>query len=107
MLDFLVFDSFEGLPEEANTEACSWKAKDYKCDIKDTHNFLTESGVDWSRVYLIKGWYTNTLNSTVVNRRGISKACIIMIDCDLYSSSLQALRFCRPLIKEEAIIFLR
>ena len=34
--------------------------------------------------------------------RGLS---VIMIDCDLYTSAKQALDFCAPLIKREAVVF--
>jgi hypothetical protein len=41
----------------------------------------------------------------VVEEHDIEKASLIMIDCDIYSSSKQALDFCAPLIKDKSIIF--
>ncbi|MHC4888425.1 MAG: TylF/MycF/NovP-related O-methyltransferase, partial [Planctomycetota bacterium] len=102
---FFGFDSFEGYPDEALTNDGPWKPKQDNCDIKLTRKFLTEKGVDWNRVFLVKGWFSDTLSEEVVERHNISKASIINIDCDLYSSALQALRFCAPLILDEAIIF--
>ncbi|MHC4177692.1 MAG: TylF/MycF/NovP-related O-methyltransferase [Planctomycetota bacterium] len=99
------FDSFEGLPETALTDDGPWKPKQYACDIEISRQFLTEKGIDWNRVFLIKGWFSDTLNPAVVESYGIRKASIIMVDCDLYSSALQALRFGAPLILDEAIIF--
>lgn len=100
------FDSFEGLPElAANEDENIWMSKQFKCDINFTREFLDSQNVDLNRVTLIKGWFSDTLNEENIHKNKIEKASIIMIDCDLYSSSLEALRFCEPLIKDEAVIF--
>lgn len=100
------FDSFEGLPEQAADEDENiWMSKQFKCDINFTREFLSSQDVDLNRVTLIKGWFSETLNIETIRKNKIEKASIIMIDCDLYSSSLEALRFCEPLIKDEAIVF--
>ena len=100
------FDSFEGMPDAADTEDDgSWYAGQFKSDYKFTKEFLTQQGVQWNRVFLIKGWFTETLNPQLIEQHSITKASVIMIDCDLYSSTKLALDFCAPLIQERAIIF--
>lgn len=99
------FDSFEGLPSRAAKEDENvWMSKQFKCDIEFTREFLNSKNVNWKQVKLIKGWFSETLNEKFIQDNNIKKASIIMIDCDLYSSSLDALRFCEPLIRDEAII---
>jgi O-methyltransferase len=101
------FDSFEGLPVGIGTEYdfLPWKPGQYRADYDFTVEKLRRAGVDWARTFLIKGWFSEVLNDALVAHYGISKASIIMIDCDLYSSSKQALDFCAPLIRDRALIF--
>lgn len=40
-----------------------------------------------SRTALIKGWYSETLTPTLKQTHKITKASLINIDCDLYSSA--------------------
>ena len=57
------------------------------------------------RVTLVKGFYSETLSADAAERLEITKASLIMIDCDLYSSAKQALDFCAPLIGDVAVVF--
>jgi O-methyltransferase len=100
------FDSFEGLPEIAQTEdAGAWTPGQFRYDIENTKAFLDHEGVDWDRLVLVKGWFSETLNSELVRRHQIARASLIMIDCDLYLSAKEALDFCAPLIRDGAVIF--
>lgn len=99
------FDSFAGLPETAEQESDGlWSGGSFQIDYAFTKNWLTQQGVDWRRVFLIAGWYHETLTQKVIDEYKLTKASVIMIDCDLYSSALEALKFCAPLIHERAVI---
>ena len=95
------FDSFEGLPDDTEGE---WEEGLYSADYQRVKDHIKSSGVDCSRVILIKGFYENSLNDEVLKQYNLKKASLIMIDCDLYSSSKEALNFCVPLILDETII---
>jgi O-methyltransferase len=100
------FDSFEGLPEGAQTEdGGAWVPGEFRYDVERTTAFLDDEGADWNRVALVKGWFSDTLNDELIRRHGLVKASLIMIDCDLYSSAKAALDFCAPLIRDGAVIF--
>jgi O-methyltransferase len=100
------FDSFQGFPDAAkDDDGGAWAPGDYKFDYNSTRRFLTMSGVDWSRVFLEKGWFNDTLTDDLLKKHEIHKASLIMMDCDLYTSSRDALRFCAPLIRDSAVIF--
>jgi len=100
------FDSFEGFPDIAKyDDGGAWQPGDFRFDYKSTRKFLTLSGVDWGRVFLTKGFFSDTLKSDLIRRHRINKASLIMVDCDLYTSSKEALNFCAPLIKDHAVIF--
>lgn len=99
------FDSFQGLPPEAAEEdEGRWEPGRCHSPLEFTTAVLASEGVDWQRVSLVPGWFQETLTSETRNALGLSKASVIMIDCDLYSSSKQALEFCAPLIEDEALI---
>ena len=100
------FDSFEGLPENAKLEGShKFIPGAFKSSIEKTKGFLSANGVDWNRTFLIKGWYSDTLTEDLKRKHNITKASIIMIDVDIYSSSKEALEFCKSLIKDTSIIF--
>jgi predicted O-methyltransferase YrrM len=99
------FDSFQGLPPEAALEdEGRWEPGRCHSPLEFTTAVLASEGVDWRRVSLVPGWYSDTLKPETRQTLGIGKASVIMIDCDLYSSSKQALEFCAPLIEDEALI---
>jgi hypothetical protein len=101
------FDSFQGLPKDAATEVGGgvWRPGEFRMDEKFTRQFLTDQGVDWTRVRLVKGWFSDSLNAATLQRHGIRKASLIMVDCDIYSSSKTVLDFCEPLIVDRAVVF--
>jgi O-methyltransferase len=99
------FDSFEGLPETARTEEDGyWRPGMYRADIEVTQERLTAAGVDWNRVRLVKGWFDETLDRARIPEYGIGEASVVMVDCDLYSSTKTALDFCEPLLAQESIL---
>jgi O-methyltransferase len=97
------FDSFEGLPESANED--EWEPGTYQMDEGYARGWLTRRGIDWQRVVLVKGWFSDTLNQDLIDSHSIRKASVIMIDCDAYQSAKEALWFCAPLINERAVVF--
>jgi O-methyltransferase len=97
------FDSFEGLPDGSQSEG--WQPGDFRSTERATRRHLAAQGVDMERVRLVKGWFSDTLTDQTRRDLPLTTASIIMIDCDTHSASLQALRFCQPLIGDEAVIF--
>lgn len=105
---FFGFDSFEGLPDAARTDDGGyWSPRMFTSDIRMTRRFLTRAGIDCERdVTLVKGWFHETLNNDLVERHGLRKTSVIMIDCDMYLSAKQALDFSGPLIRDQAMVIL-
>lgn len=96
------FDSFEGLPPGADEGG--WRPGDFKSSFEYTQAVLSLSGIDWSRVVLVRGWFEDTLNADLARHHRIEKAGVVMIDCDLYTAAREALDFCKPLIKDKTIM---
>jgi O-methyltransferase len=99
------FDSFEGLPPAAENEAGSWTAGDMKSNREFVLSRLADHDVEMERVFLVQGWFEETLDEKLSRHFGLTKASVIMIDCDLYSSAKTALTFVAPLILDHTFIF--
>jgi O-methyltransferase len=100
------FDSFDGLPEEANhDDEGAWRAGWFKSSYDLTRQRLDKSGIDWNRTKLVKGWFSDTCTDAFLSENAIKRASVIMIDCDMYLSAKQALTFCAPLIDDGTIFF--
>jgi hypothetical protein len=101
-----LFDSFEGLPAEADgvpniplwgKGAFSWKGKkgmnssdDLVRSLKDT---LSRLAVPEGNFTIFKGFFSNTLTEELVHNGTLLPAILIDIDCDLYISTFEALDF--------------
>jgi O-methyltransferase len=96
------FDSFEGLPPEAAEEG--WAPEQFASTMGATQRYLRSRGVELDRVSLVKGWFRETLRPSTTDRLNLGKASLIMIDCDIYSASKQALWYCAPLIQDQAVL---
>jgi hypothetical protein len=88
----------------ANEDNGQWKPGEFASSLDATKAFLTSKGVNWSRTFLTKGWFSDTLKPEFIEKHQIKKASLIMVDCDIYTSSVQTLEFCKPLIKDTAIV---
>jgi hypothetical protein len=96
------FDSFLGMPPEAATQG--WLPGQYFSSIRATQAHLISEGVDLDRVELVKGWFKDSLNDRTVQSLDLQKASLVMVDCDIYTASKEALWFVGPLIEDEAVI---
>lgn len=99
---FFGFDSFQGLPacDGIDGEFKFTKHK-YSCSKEVVVKNL-EPIVDWSRTFLINGWYNETLKHT--SRHAFGKAKIVLIDCDLYKSTVPVLKFIEPHLQTGTIL---
>jgi len=98
------FDSFEGLPETTE-DADIWSRGQFRSDYEFTVARLREAGVELDRTRLIRGFYEESLTPELYEQEGLRRASVIMLDCDLYTSTVEALAFCRPLIRGFACLF--
>ncbi|WP_267348284.1 class I SAM-dependent methyltransferase [Sphingomonas sp. GM_Shp_2] len=98
------FDSFAGMPTGSEEEG--WDAGAFASPLRLTRRHLRTKGVDLSAITLVKGWYSDTLTATTRANLTMSKASLVMVDCDTYSASALALRFAAPLIRDRAVVVL-
>ena len=99
------FDSFQGLPAAAATDdGGKWKPGAWRSELEFTEVVLDAEGIDRARVFLIPGWFSDTCNAETAHRYNVTKASVVMVDCDICSSAREALDFCAPLIRDEALV---
>lgn len=96
------FDSFEGMPPEAAAQG--WRPGEFRSTLAATRRYLAARQVDAGRVTLVEGWFKDTLTPETRTRLGIGKASLILIDCDIYTASKEALAFSEPHIHDRAIV---
>jgi len=103
---YFAFDSFEGLPEiDANDTKHSRFHKGRFASSKDF--FLTNcknNGLICKKIICIEGFYEKSLTDTVRDQNQLSAASIVMIDCDLYSSTKSVLNFITPILQNGTIL---
>lgn len=99
------FDSFEGLPEEAeNEDGGVWKRGDYKCSFEEMEQSLLKRGINPHEIHWVKGLFQETLTPEIAEVSGIENPGIVFVDCDTYSSSKSVLDFVGPMISKPTII---
>jgi hypothetical protein len=87
------FDSFEGLPEKWNRNDMNFDKGhfDVKGDIPS---------VEGATIH--KGWFNNTLPPFVACLS--EKISLLHVDCDLYSSTIEALKILGPYLSRNCVI---
>jgi O-methyltransferase len=99
------FDSFEGLPvSDEPDDIGRWNPGDFASDYEFALKILEDERVEQSRVFLTRGFFSDTLTPEFIVQHRLSKASVIMVDCDQYIGAKQALTFCRPLLRDHALV---
>ncbi len=103
---FFGFDSFEGLPkvEGPDRDAAIFFSGDFRCTVDEVKNQLSEHGFDWDRATLVKGYFDASLTADVKKTHAIESAALVMIDCDLYQSTVPVLGFLADILQDGTIL---
>jgi hypothetical protein len=106
-LRFFGFDSFEGLPEVYGIDLIDsddFYRGQYACSYERVSESLDQKGIDWNRTFLTKGFYNESLTHEIRKELNMDKIAIALIDCDLYSSTVDVLNFINPMIMDKTIL---
>lgn len=103
---FFAFDSFMGLPQCGGTDRdwAVFQPGKYMCEEKKFRGNLRRSKVDMSKTEVVAGWFDDTLTEFTRRTKNLSRASIVHIDSDLYSSAIVALQFIEPLLTDGTVI---
>ncbi|MBI4283921.1 MAG: hypothetical protein HY663_05570 [Chloroflexi bacterium] len=91
---FYGFDSFEGVPEsQVDIDPIYWAEGNYAASYDFVIAKLKEHGADLSRMKLYKGFFSESLFSSLRKSETFPSASICVIDSDLYESCVEVLSF--------------
>jgi O-methyltransferase len=99
------FDSFEGLPEGADTrdEHPQWMPGTMSTDAQKFVALCDEAGIPKRRYSVVPGFYSDTLVSSAGGERP-SKIAFAYVDCDLYSSTTDVMGFLEARLRPGSVI---
>jgi len=104
---FLLFDSYQGLPELSGPDAGSaqFKPGDYAFSVEKVIANLQQHGVyDEATVHLVPGWFEQSLPTFPAADLGVTKAAIVHVDVDLFSSCVTVLDFIEPFLQVGTVL---
>jgi O-methyltransferase len=98
------FDSFEGLPPGASERQVDYFPGAYGCSEAELKANISKAGVDLSRVITVPGFYDQSLTPDVKTKHRLTRAAMVMIDCDLYESTVPVLNFLTDLVGQGTVL---
>ena len=107
---FFGFDTFAGLPQLKEEDLLESYGVFQEGQFGDTSQELvlqrlSAEGVDLNRVQLTPGLFSQTLKPEILQQNlAILQIAIVHIDCDLYSSALDCLRFLDGRLTDGAVL---
>lgn len=108
-MNFVAFDSFEGLPDPKGIDADSgytshFYEQQFLCSESQFLDNVRRARVDVKRIQTVKGWFNETLHKTLAESHGIKQVSVAWIDCDLYESTVPVLNYLTDRISAGSVI---
>jgi O-methyltransferase len=102
---FFAFDSFQGLPKnDSHLDSKIFAEGDFHSGLDQFKKNIKSAANGWD-VRTIPGFYDKTLGPELIQTHDLKKAAFVNIDCDLYSSTMVALRFVTPLLATGTVLY--
>ena len=101
---FFAFDSFRGIPGGEAERHADYDEGAYSCSESEFLENIQRNGVDLDHVITVPGFYDDSLTPEIKEKLGLERAALIMIDCDLYESTVPVLDFVTDLVTQGTII---
>ena len=104
-LEYVAFDSFEGLPELGDADShVGWEQGAFSMSEADFTQTVVAAGMPRERLMTIRGFYSDSLTPDLAQSLLPRRPTIVYVDCDLYSSTTEVLRFVAPLLQPGCLI---
>lgn len=100
------FDSFRGLPDPGSQDSpdARFFGGQFAASRDQVAKDLTQRGMDWSRAELIEGFYEDSLTEELKKALPRKNAAVVLLDCDLYSSTATALSWIDDLLLPGSVL---
>ena len=103
--DYVVFDSFEGLPKISKIdETAIFAERGMRISLEDFQAKVKAIGIDQKKLRAVKGFYNASLTEELQTELSGKRIAVAMIDCDLYESTVPVLEFIRPFLQQGSIL---
>lgn len=95
---FYGFDSFEGLPDAEGIDKGNGQffKGQFACSERKVKANLVRNGMNLDRASFVKGYYNESLTEELRGKHPFREAAVVMFDCDLYASTVDALTWVAP-----------
>lgn len=105
-IQFHGFDSFKGLPaaEGIDTADGRFFEGQFACSRADVEKNLAANGMDMSRALLVEGFYEDSLTEALHEAHDFKPAAVVLLDCDYYSSTVEALNWVEKYLVDGTIL---
>jgi len=101
--NFFAFDSFKGLPKTKENEDGIFQEGEYSTGVQEFKRIVKKNtGLILNNENIIEGFYSDSLSDSLQAK--MPKVGIVHIDVDLYSSTVDVLKFIKPLIVKGSIL---
>ena len=102
---FFAFDSFGGLPTpDPSRDAAVFHEGQYRA-TREAFDGTVRRSARGFEVRVVPGDFASSLTADLIATHGLSSAAFVNIDCDLYASTLHALRFVGPLLRTGSVLY--
>jgi hypothetical protein len=103
---FWGFDSFQGLPPVEGVDETDdlFYEGQYAASKEEVERNLSRRGVDWDRTTLIEGFFSESLTEETKRRHHFRRVGVALVDCDLYSSTVEVLDWLAGYLDEGSIL---
>jgi len=105
-IHFYGFDSFKGLPPAEGIDEADGRFFEgqFSCSKENVEKNLADSGMEMNRTTLIEGFYNESLTPELKDQHSFRPASVVLMDCDLYSSTVDALTWIDSYLQDGTII---
>jgi hypothetical protein len=101
---FFAFDSFSGLPGGEAERHADYEKGAYNCSEETFLSNIKNAGVNLGDVVTLPGFFDKSLTPETKAQLNLKKASLVLIDCDLYESTVPVLNFITDLVGQGTII---
>lgn len=103
---FYGFDSFQGLPPVEGIDEADGRFFEgqFACSRDQVERNLRKNGMDFSRATLVEGFFDDSLTPQLKADLPRHKAGVVLLDCDLYASTITCLNWLDDLLYDGSIL---
>ena len=102
---FFAFDSFAGLPDvDPDKDSGIFQRGDFSAEEHRFRRNIAKPARGWP-VVVVPGFFSESLTDGLRAQHQMTHAAFAVIDCDIYASTAEVLRFLAPLLHSGSVLY--